>query len=163
MINNKHKDKLNKALASLQHKLPITGLGYKDFGYQTPIYTFEEYSKNKDPYNSECLVLPDGRIVPAEPSHQLVLSSLVDFIEQQETDYSMVWFYEELLLLTQSVVVYEEMQKSFFEPNQQQATTLKKMVDATYIKSNLETCHHPFMQERFKTESSIAKNTLESA
>lgn len=163
MINKTHKNKLHKALLNLQHNLPITGLGYKDFGYQTPVYTFEEYSKNKDPYNSECLILPDGRIIPAEPSHQLVLSSLVDFIEQKETDYSMIWFYEELLLLTQSVVVYEKIQKSFFEANLQQAATLEKMVDATYIKSNLENCQISLLQKRFKEGSIIAKNTLESA
>ena len=80
--NNFKEINMNKLkLNLLTDSLPITAYGFENTSMATQIMSVDEYIKHhKDPYYCESIILPDGRIVLARPSHIAVLDSLLNHI-----------------------------------------------------------------------------------
>lgn len=157
------KQQIKERLKELTGTLPITGCGYEELNFQTPIMGVEDFLLYLDPYgySCECLIILDGRIIPAEPGHQMVLLSLINFLEKKETDYSAIWFFEELLLLSQAVVVYNNFQKTYYPPNEEQLKILKALEAAEKISIDIETYVDSRSRDYFIRESKIAQERIE--
>ena len=98
----------------LTDSLPITAYGFENTSMATQIMSVDEYIKHhKDPYYCESIILPDGRIVLARPSHMAVLDSLLNHINGSTFVLSPYWFVEERLYYTDSILVWKESQQSF--------------------------------------------------
>ena len=113
--NNFKEINMNKLkLNLLTDSLPITAYGFENTSMATQIMSVDEYIKHhKDPYYCECIILPDGRIVLARPSHMAVLDSLLYHINGSTFVLSPYWFVEERLYYTDSILVWKESQQSF--------------------------------------------------
>lgn len=68
---------LDKSQLSTMTELDITGGGYEDCDYKIPVLSVEEYLSIKDPYYSEFIVLPNGKILETKPSHTIQAQFLV--------------------------------------------------------------------------------------
>lgn len=98
----------------LINSLPITAYGFENTSMATQIMSVNQYINHyKDPYYCECIILPDGRIVLARPSHMAVLDSLLNHINGSTFVLSPYWFVEERLYYTDSILVWKESQQSF--------------------------------------------------
>ena len=113
--NNVKEINMNKLkLNLLTNSLPITAYGFENISMATQIMSVNEYiNHHKDPYYCECIILPDGRVVLARPSHMAVLDSLLNYIQGSTFVLSPYWFVEERLYYTDSILVWKESQQSF--------------------------------------------------
>ena len=93
----------------LTNSLPITAYGFENTSMATQIMSVNEYiNHHKNPYYCECIILPDGRVVLARPSHMAVLDSLLNYIQGSTFVLSPYWFVEERLYYTDSILVWKE-------------------------------------------------------
>lgn len=116
---NMNKRKL-KELTSLK----ITSGGYEEMDYIVPVLTVEEYLEKKEPFYSEFILLPDGRIIEAKPSHAYVLESLVNYLNGGKFNFSPTWYIEERLYYTGAVACWLEAQNGFEGLTEEQEKTL---------------------------------------
>lgn len=128
---NMNKRKL-KELTSLK----ITSGGYEEMDYIVPVLTVEEYLEKKEPFYSEFILLPDGRIIEARPSHAYVLDSLVNYLNGGKFDFSPTWYIEERLCYTGAVACWLESQSGFEELTEEQEETLRILEEKEEIKFN---------------------------
>lgn len=104
--------------------LKITSGGYEEMDYIVPVLTVEEYLEKKEPFYSEFILLPDGRIIEAKPSHAYVLESLVNYLNGEKFNFSPTWYVEERLYYTGAVACWLESQNGFEELTEAQEETL---------------------------------------
>ena len=128
---NMNKRKL-KELTSLK----ITSGGYEEMDYIVPVLTVEEYLAKKEPFYSEFILLPDGRIIEAQPSHAYVLESLVNYLNGGKFDFSPTWYIEERFYYTGAVACWLESQNGFEELTEAQEETLLILKEKGEIKLN---------------------------
>lgn len=87
------------------------------FNKVLPIFEREEYIKyHNHKFYCEILILSDGRIVEAHPSHMYALSALIKAVsgkELEDLDYS--YYEEDMRYYSQAVVVYYRNQACFSE------------------------------------------------
>lgn len=145
-----------KHYEALENRLPITAGGYEDIGYVTPVMTVEEYLEQfQDPYYCELVVLPDGRIIPAQPSHAIVMDSLLNFLNGSEPFIlSRAWLVEERLYYTGAIMVWKEVQTSYDAATPEQEATLKKLV----AEGRIEHKHNYYEQHK---RDYFARNAIE--
>ena len=129
---------LDKSQLSTMTELDITGGGYEDCDYKIPVLSVEEYLSIKDPYYSEFIVLPDGKILEAKPSHTIVLESLVNYLNGGKFTFSVTWFIEEVFYYTGAVSCWEHGQMGFSQLTEKQKTTLETLANHQCIRLNYE-------------------------
>ena len=128
---NMNKRKL-KELTSLK----ITSGGYEEMDYIVPVLTVEEYLAKKEPFYSEFILLPDGRVIEAQPSHAYVLESLVNYLNGEKFNFSPTWYVEERFYHTGAVACWLESQNGFEELTEAQEETLLILKEKGEIKLN---------------------------
>lgn len=128
---NMNKRKL-KELTSLK----ITSGGYEEMDYIVPVLTVEEYLAKKEPFYSEFILLSDGRIIEAQPSHAYVLESLVNYLNGEKFNFSPTWYVEERFYYTGTVACWLESQNGFEELTEAQEETLLILKEKGEIKLN---------------------------
>lgn len=104
--------------------------------YIVPVLTVEEYLEKKEPFYSEFILLPDGRIIEAKPSHAYVLESLVNYLNGEKFDFSPTWYIEERFYHTGAVACWLESQNGFEELTEAQEETLLVLKEKSEIKLN---------------------------
>lgn len=114
--------------------LKITSGGYEEMDYIVPVLTVEEYLVKKEPFYSEFILLPDGRIIEAKPSHAYVLESLVNYLNGEKFNFSPTWYVEERLYYTGAVACWLESQNGFEELTEAQEETLLILKEKGEIK-----------------------------
>jgi hypothetical protein len=114
--------------------LKITSGGYEEMDYIVPVLTVEEYLEKKEPFYSEFILLPDGRIIEAKPSHAYVLESLVNYLNGEKFNFSPTWYVEERLYYTGAVACWLESQNGFEELTEAQEETLLILKEKGEIK-----------------------------
>ena len=114
--------------------LKITSGGYEEMDYIVPVLTVEEYLEKKEPFYSEFILLPDGRIIGAKPSHAYVLESLVNYLNGEKFNFSPTWYVEERLYYTGAVACWLESQNGFEELTEAQEETLLILKEKGEIK-----------------------------
>ena len=114
--------------------LKITSGGYEEMDYIVPVLTVEEYLEKKEPFYSEFILLPDGRIIEAKPSHAYVLESLVNYLNGEKFNFSPTWYVEERLYYTGAVACWLESQNGFEELTEPQEETLLILKEKGEIK-----------------------------
>lgn len=102
--------------------------------YIVPVLTVEEYLVKKEPFYSEFILLPDGRILEAKPSHAYVLESLVNYLNGEKFNFSPTWYVEERLYYTGAVACWLESQNGFEELTEAQEETLLILKEKGEIK-----------------------------
>lgn len=102
--------------------------------YIVPVLTVEEYLVKKEPFYSEFILLPDGRIIEAKPSHAYVLESLVNYLNGEKFNFSPTWYVEERLYYTGAVACWLESQNGFEELTEAQEETLLILKEKGEIK-----------------------------
>lgn len=151
---NMNKRKL-KELTSLK----ITSGGYEEMDYIVPVLTVEEYLAKKEPFYSEFILLPDGRIIEAKPSHAYVLESLVNHLNEEKFDFSPTWYIEERFYHTGAVACWLESQSGFEELTEAQEETLHILEEKGEIKLN----HSHYSREKINYFFSIMPSIREEA
>lgn len=105
-------------------------------------------------YNhTELIILHDGRIILAEPSHTVVLHNLVRYATKHtEFDFSIGFYSEELLALSKAILVWNNQQRmySFDEISDEQMATLNTLVQNKLINLNLITSYSK-LRHRFES------------
>lgn len=114
--------------------LKITSGGYEEMDYIVPVLTVEEYLEKKEPFYSEFILLPDGRIIEAKPSHAYILESLVNYLNGEKFNFSPTWYVEERLYYTGAVACWLESQNGFEELTEAQEETLLILKEKGEIK-----------------------------
>lgn len=114
--------------------LKITSGGYEEMDYIVPVLTVEEYLEKKESFYSEFILLPDGRIIEAKPSHAYVLESLVNYLNGEKFNFSPTWYVEERLYYTGAVACWLESQNGFEELTEAQEETLLILKEKGEIK-----------------------------
>ena len=127
---------MNKRKLNELTSLKITSGGYEEMDYIVPVLTVEEYLKKKEPFYAEFILLPDGRIIEAQPSHAYVLESLVNYLNGGKFDFSPTWYIEERFYYTGAVACWLEIQNSFEELTKAQEETLRTLEEKREIKFN---------------------------
>ena len=127
---------MNKRKLKELTSLKITSGGYKEMDYVVPVLTVEEYLAKKEPFYSEFILLPDGRIIEAQPSHAYVLESLVNYLNGEKFDFSPTWYIEERFYHTGAVACWLESQNGFEELTEAQEETLLILKEKGEIKLN---------------------------
>lgn len=125
---------MNKRKLNELTSLKITSGGYEEIDYIVPVLTVEEYLAKKEPFYSEFILLPDGRIIEAQPSHAYVLESLVNYLNGGKFDFSPTWYIEERLYYTGAVACWLESQNGFEELTEAQEETLLILKEKGEIK-----------------------------
>lgn len=125
---------MNKRKLNELTSLKITSGGYEEMDYIVPVLTVEEYLEKKEPFYSEFILLPDGRIIEAKPSHAYVLESLVNYLNGEKFNFSPTWYVEERLYYTGAVACWLESQNSFEELTEAQEETLLILKEKGEIK-----------------------------
>ena len=134
-------ENMNKRKLKELTSLKITSGGYEKMDYIVPVLTVEEYLAKKEPFYSEFILLPDGRIIEAKPSHAYVLESLVNYLNGGKFDFSPTWYIEERLYYTGAVACWLESQSGFEELTEAQEETLLILKEKGEIK--LDYSHYP--------------------
>ena len=127
---------MNKKKLNELNSLKITSGGYEGMDYIVPVLTVEEYLAKKEPFYSEFILLPDGRIIEAKPSHAYVLESLVNHLNEEKFDFSPTWYIEERFYHTGAVACWLESQSGFEELTEAQEETLRILEEKEEIKLN---------------------------
>lgn len=127
---------MNKRKLKELTSLKITSGGYEEMDYIVPVLTVEEYLAKKEPFYSEFILLPDGRIIEAQPSHAYVLESLVNYLNGEKFDFSPTWYIEERFYHTGAVACWLESQNGFEELTEAQEETLLILKEKGEIKLN---------------------------
>ena len=127
---------MNKRKLKELTSLKITSGGYEEVDYIVPVLTVEEYLKKKEPFYAEFILLPDGRIIEAQPSHAYVLESLVNYLNGEKFDFSPTWYIEERFYYTGAVACWLESQNGFEELTEAQEETLLILKEKGEIKLN---------------------------
>lgn len=127
---------MNKRKLKELTSLKITSGGYEEMDYIVPVLTVEEYLEKKEPFYSEFILLPDGRIIEAKPSHAYVLESLVNYLNGEKFNFSPTWYIEERFYYTGSVACWLEIQNGFQELTKEQEETLLILEEKGEIKFN---------------------------
>lgn len=125
----------------LGNYLRITAIGFDNIYRQTPIMSIEEYlCRIVKKFDNELIILPDGRIIPAEPSHSYVLDSILNLLYDDADVFplSPYWLIEERLYHTGAIQVWQYNQTSYSAPTQEQMKTLGKLVNHNIINLNYE-------------------------
>lgn len=139
----------------LGNRLTITASGYEGLDYVVPVLTIDEYLEQYAPnqiHYCECVILPDGRIIPAQPSHAIVMDSLLNFLNGNKPfTLSMTWLVEERVYYTGAVMVWNDVQTSFSLPTSEQAKTILKLAEADQITSNVHS--YDIGKQRYFTKS----------
>ena len=125
---------MNKRKLKVLTSLKITSGGYEEMDYIVPVLTVEEYLAKKEPFYSEFILLPDGRIIEAKPSHAYVLESLVNYLNGEKFNFSPTWYIEERLYYTGAVACWLESQNGFEELTEAQEETLLILKEKGEIK-----------------------------
>lgn len=123
--------------------IPISSGGYEELKMFTPIMTVSDYIDKSSPYYCELLILPDGRVLPAEPSHTMLIESIICVLTA--TDYkallenlSIPWYREELLALSGVISVWKEQQEAITpELTKGQRESLRELSEAGLITLNV--------------------------
>lgn len=132
----------------MRKKLAISSIGYDGSGLEVEILSVDKYLEQETPHG-ECVILPDGRIISAIPSHNDVLESLLNYAYGSKWLVSVEFYEEELLYYTGSIMCWEDVQKGFKKATQKQRETLEKLSEAGVIENNYK--HYSLSrQERFK-------------
>lgn len=157
--------KFKNSYQNLGDYLLITSYGYEDIGYTVPVQSVEEFLKNKDRYYNECVILPDGRVIEASPSHTYVGESLVNFLAGEKYAFSPTWLVEERLYLTRAIFVWESFQTMFDEDRvtEEQLNTILKIADSTFVEVNLESFEKEKIQYFLERFDSIREEAVEWA
>ena len=142
--------------------LDITASGYEGLNYKTEVLTVDDYIKEKSvPYYAEFLVLPDGRIIPAEPSHSIVLDSLLYYLNDGHFSLSPTWLVEERLYYTGAITCWREFQNGFSELTKAQEATLEQLEKAEIIIKKYS-CYNEEKQEFFlEIKDDVHKKAIE--
>ena len=124
----------------LENRLKITSGGYEDFSYFTEIFEPKGFISKCSPYYCECIILPDGRVLDATPSHSIAMDSLLNFLKPRD-EYSSwklspTWLVEERLYYTGAVMVWKEQQIGFGKLTEYQKGTLKLLENSKKIHFN---------------------------
>lgn len=127
---------MNKKKLNELNSLKITSGGYEGMDYIVSVLTVEEYLAKKEPFYSEFILLPDGRIIEAKPSHAYVLESLANYLNGGKFDFSPTWYIEERLYYTGAVACWLESQSGFEELTGAQEETLLILEEKKEIKFN---------------------------
>ena len=125
---------MNKRKLKELTSLKITSGGYEEMDYIVPVLTVKEYLAKKEPFYSEFILLPDGRIIEAKPSHAYVLESLVNYLNGEKFNFSPTWYVEERLYYTGAVACWLESQNGFEELTEAQEETLLILKEKGEIK-----------------------------
>mgnify|MGYP000866885535 CR=1 FL=1 len=155
--------RLKNSYQDLGDNLIITSYGYEDSGYIVPIQSVDEYLENKDRYYNECVILPDGRVIEASPSHTYVGESLVNFLAGERYVFSPTWLVEERLYLTKAIYVWESFQTTFDKDGvtEEQLATLLKIADSTFVEVNLESFEKEKIEYFLEQFDSIREEAIE--
>lgn len=129
---------MNKRKLNELTSLKITSGGYEEMDYIVPVLTVEEYLVKKEPFYSEFILLPDGRIIEATPSHTIMLESLVNYLNGGKFTFSVTWFIEEAFYYTGAVSCWEHGQMGFSQLTEKQKTTLETLANHHCIRLNYE-------------------------
>lgn len=156
MFNEKNK------LSSLT-TLKITAGGYEELGYEVPVVTVDEYMKNKVPFYAEFILLPDGRIVDAQPSHAYCLDSLLNYLNGGKFHLSPTWFIEERLYYTGAVACWIHGQSGFAELTKEQKETLEKLSQNDVIKFNYHSYDEDKIDYFLSIKDDVRKKVIEFA
>lgn len=140
-MNKEKTMKLNQSnYSQLGTHLRITGIGFENLYRQTPVMSVHEYLNVADPFDNELIIIPDGRIIPAQPSHSYVLDSLLNLLYEEAPLFplSPYWLIEERLYHTGAIQVWQHNQTSYSAPTQAQIKTLGHLVNNNIIRLNYE-------------------------
>lgn len=140
---------MQKRYRELKNKLPITSNGYEYVVKHTEVFEVDTYLATKDPFYSEFIIIPDGRIIPAIPSHSAVMDSLLNFLWDDGWDLSPQWLVEERLYYTGAIQCWEMLQQGFEEPMKAQKTTMEKLIQSGSIKESAYTCYNADKRDYF--------------
>lgn len=120
--------------------------------YEVPILSVEEFlchtQSNPTDFiqNCEVIILGDGRIVKAQPSHTMMLHSIVRH-KMRDTDFefSVSLYEKELFYYSKAVSVWYEGQRcySLSSLTKEQLLTLERLADAGLIQKNLSELSEP--------------------
>ena len=150
---------MNKGKLKKLTSLKITSGGYEEMDYIVPVLTVEEYLEKKEPFYSEFILLPDGRIIEDKPSHAYVLESLVNHLNEEKFDFSPTWYIEECFYHTGVVACWLENQSGFEELTKAQEETLRILEEKEEIKLN----YSHYSREKINYFFSIMGNIREEA
>lgn len=120
--------------------------------YEVPILSVEEflsYTKSNPTdfiQNCEVIILEDGRIVKVQPSHTMVIHSIVRYrMTDTDFEFSVTFYEEELFYYSKIVSVWYEGQRcySLSSLTKEQLLTLERLADARLIQKNLSELSEP--------------------
>lgn len=114
---------------------------------------------------TELIILHDGRIILAEPSHTIIMHNLVRFATKGTNfDFSIAYYSEEILALSKTISVWNKIQKiyNFDDISDEQMEVLNCLIQNKLITLNLVTTH-PDLRQRFESDFENRYNkTVES-
>jgi len=146
---------MNKRKLKELTSLKITSGGYEKMDYIVPVLTVEEYLEKKEPFYAEFILLPDGRIIEAQPSHAYVLESLVNYLNEGKFDFSPTWYIEERFYYTGAAACWLENQNGFEELTEAQKETLRILEEKGEIKFNYSHFSKELTEHFFSIMASI--------
>lgn len=111
------------------------------YSFFQDILTVDEFIKaHNHVFYCECFILDDGRVVLAQPSHQIMLFALVAYYDptiKTWDDIDVGYYIEEMYAITASVEVRYSAQTGLYpQMTELQEQSFKKMVAANLIEDN---------------------------
>ena len=126
--------------------IPAATKGEESIMYEVPVLSVDEFlsytKSNPTDFIKYCevVILEDGSIVKVQPSHTMMLHSIVRHrMADTDFEFSVIFYEEELLYYSKSVSVWYEGQRcySLSSLTKEQLLTLERLADARLIQKNL--------------------------